>query len=290
MNRTVSELLRWGKERLNKAGIEDFNISADHLLGAVLNLTRSQLILANDKHIEKKDIEKYTALIERRAQREPLQYVIGWVDFYNVSLKCDPRGLIPRPETEILVETVIEKLKSRRSPSILDIGTGSGNIAIALAMNIYDSRVTGLDISAGALELAAFNADLNKISDRLRLIEGDIADANFLHQLGRFDCIVCNPPYVSPGERHRLAPEVIQFEPAAALFTGDDSLFFFKTIVGGVSYILNPGGLLAFEVGFGQAIQIAEIMRPDFTTIEIRKDLAGIERVITGIYAGIDKE
>jgi release factor glutamine methyltransferase len=149
--------------------------------------------------------------------------------------------------------------------------------------------VVGLDISAEALHLAQFNAAHNSVENQLKLIQGDILDPEFVPALGAFDCVVSNPPYVALSEKGGLQPEITRFEPEAAVFSGDDPLIFFKTIVGNISYILKPGGLLAFEVGRGQAHVVASMMRGNFERIVIARDLAGIERVITGIYARLDK-
>ena len=285
----IEELLRWGRDRLKAAGINDYEISAEILLRDLLNLSRSELILLTDKRIDSDKIDDYKSLIEKRSKRVPLQYLIGFIEFYNIKLKCDPRAMIPRPETEILVDTVIELLKDKNSPEILDIGAGSGNIAIALAKNIPDSRVTGIDISEEALGLAEFNVGLNDIRGRLDLLCGDIEDENFAKSLGRFDCAVSNPPYVSEDEIDRLQPEVVEFEPKIALISPEDPLGFFKTIVRFIDYILKPGGLLALEVGLGQAGDVKALMLNKHKKINIVRDLAGIDRVVTGIYIGSDE-
>jgi len=204
----LGPLLSWGKKHLKKAGIEDFNVSAEILLGNLLSLNRSDLLLNPNKEIDPAKIEEYKKLISARSKNVPLQYLIGYAEFYNIRLKCDPRALIPRPETEILVDNVIEKLRNYQSPKILDIGSGSGNIAIALAMNIKDSSVIGVDISRDAIGLAVENAGLNGVRDRVRFIKGDILDDRFVQTLDLFDCVAANPPYVAEFEMDKLQPEV----------------------------------------------------------------------------------
>jgi len=285
MYSTLSELLTWGKVTLQNAGVTDFQISAELLLATLLKFSRTQFLLNPFQKIDPQIEEEYKKLIGRRAVREPLQYLIGWVDFYNIRLRVDNRALIPRPETEILVETIINKLKGDHL-KILDIGTGTGNIAIALARNITGSKVTGIDISPDALEIAKINAGLNDIDEHVSLIEGTVFDSEFIKKLGYFDAVISNPPYVDYGDKNKLEPEIVNHEPIIALFSESDPLRFFKTITGIISYILNGGGLLAFEVGQGQASDVCEFMKLDFRDIEITKDLAGIERVVTGIYAG----
>lgn len=278
----LAALLRWGTDRLKSAGINDYEISAEIILRDILDLSRSELILKTDRRVDSDKINEYKSLIEKRSKRIPLQYLIKYIEFYNVRIKCDRRVLIPRPETEILVETVIKRLSDIESPLILDIGTGSGNIAISLAKNIADSTVTGVDISEEALELARINVELNDIRGKLNLLSGDIKDDNFVRSLGRFDCVVSNPPYVSETEMNQLQPEVIEFEPRIALFAPDDPLSFFKIILRSIPDILLPGGLLAFEVGLGQAEDVADLMSGKFEGIELIRDLADMNRVVVG--------
>jgi release factor glutamine methyltransferase len=287
---TLAELLSWGKAKLKGAGLDDYDISAELLLQSLLNYSRSELILNLSFPAAPETAQAYKKAIEKRGQRVPLQYLIGQVDFYNVRLKIDNRALIPRPETEILVETVIKKISNFARPEILDIGAGSGNILIALTKNIPGSRGVGVDISAAALELAAVNAQLNDVADRVSFSAGDINDSPFLESIGKFECVVSNPPYVACQDKETLQPEIARYEPQVALFSGTDPLRFFKTIIGHISYILVPGGLLAFEVGMGQADDVCGLMKPLFDGIETTKDLAGIDRVVTGFYAGSDKK
>lgn len=284
----IEKLLRWGKDRLKAAGVDDYEVSAEILLRDLLNLSRSELILLRDKRIDSGKIDEYRNLIEKRSKRVPLQYLIEFVEFYNIKLKCDPRAMIPRPETEILVDVVIKRLKDKDSPEILDIGTGCGDIAIALAKNIPDSRVTGLDISEKALQLADENARLNNIRNNVTFLAGNIHNQDFVRSIGMFDCVVSNPPYVSEGDKDKLQPEVVEFEPGIALFSPGDPLLFYKSILGSVSHIVKPGGLIAFEVGPGQADDVRSLMTEKFRRIKIVKDLVGIDRVVTGIFAGIE--
>lgn len=288
MAQTLDQLLSWGKETLKNAGIEDYNISAELLLRSVLHLTRAQFILKLRENAPRVLANIYKILIDKRARHVPLQHLIGWVDFYNIELRIDKRALIPRPETEVLVETVINMLKSAQTPRILDIGTGSGNIAIALAKAFPGAHLTGVDISSDALDLARSNAELNRVKHQITFILGNILDIYLTQTLGLFDCVVSNPPYIGLAEKGSLQPEVAEHDPAAAIFAGADALIFYKTIVANISYILKSGGLLAFEMGLGQAEAVADLMKPAFKDITITKDLAGIERVITGVYAGSD--
>lgn len=281
-NRDLGSLLYWGKNYLKNNDIEDYLISAEILLGNILNLSRSELLLNPREVVEQEKIDKYENVISRRGKREPLQYLTGRVDFYNISLECDPRALIPRPETEVLVEVVIEELKKINSPKILDIGTGSGNIAVALAVNVAGAVITGLDISEGALELASKNAAGNNVSDRVKFISGDIFELDIADKLEIYDCVVSNPPYVAEDDKTSLQPEVIEHEPAEALFSSGDPLKFFKAIINLGPRLLSQGGLLAVETGLGQFERVKEMMSPGYYNIQSYRDLAGIERVVTG--------
>ena len=287
MARTLGDLLSWGKEKLNREGVDD--LDAELLLRSILGQSRSQLLLNPQGEISPEKEKEYESLIEKRASRIPLQYLTGIVEFYNIELLCDIRALIPRPETEILVETVLQKLSDFPSAKILDIGTGTGNIAIGLAKNLPNSHVTSMDISRGALDLAASNARLNGVQEQINLIQGDILDREFIKTIGHFDCVISNPPYVATADRENLQPEVAKHEPEIAIFAGDDPLIFYKTIVSDISYILNSQGLLAFELGLGQAGEIQDLMKPAFKELSVIKDLAGLERIVTGIYAGTNK-
>jgi release factor glutamine methyltransferase len=289
MAETLGELLTWGRETLKREGLEDFDISAELLLRSLLDFSRSELLLNLQTTISSQKADDYKNLINKRATHVPLQYLTGRVEFYNIDLITDSRALIPRPETEILIETVLKNLKVSNLIKILDIGTGTGNIAIALAKNLHNSHLTAIDISPNALELAASNARLNQVEDRINFIQGNILDGQFIKTLGIFDCVISNPPYVASGEKGNLQPEVSQYEPGVAIFAGDDPLIFFKTIAGNISYILHTGGLLAFELGLGQAEAIRDFMKSAFNDISITRDFAGYERIITGIYAGTNK-
>ena len=279
----IFSLLGWGKNYLKKAGIEDYEISAEVLLGNLLGLKRSELFLSPKAEIDPAKKIEYENLIEERAKRVPLQYLTGHVEFYNIKLKCDQRALIPRPETEILTETVIEKMSGYKSPKILDVGTGSGNIAVALAANIKDSFLVGVDISGDALNLASENADLNMVQNRVKLIKGDIFNKQFVRSLDMYDCVVSNPPYVSENEKKDLQPEVIEYEPNIALFSEGDPLRFFRSIISIAPTILKAGGFLAFEVGMVQSNDVIDIMSDRFIEVTVAKDLAGTDRIVTGI-------
>ena len=281
--RTSIAVLQWGKVLLSGGGIEDYAVSVEVLLSHVLNKSRSEILLDSESILTEKEISEYQQLLDRRLNREPLQYITGVTEFYNVIIKCDKRALIPRPETEILCDYVINTMKTSSNASILDIGTGTGNIAITLAKNLAGSRLTSVDVSGDATDLANENARLNEVDNKIDFKVGDIFDDCLIDLLGKYDCIVSNPPYVGEDEKGILQPEVIEHEPHQALFSGDDNLVFYKRISEISGQLLESGGILAMEMGLGQSEKIVDIMAGSFSDIDIIKDLAGIKRVITGL-------
>jgi len=280
---TPVDVINWGKKVLKEGGIEDFTVSAEILLAHLLGKKRSEILIDNRSETDSGIIEKYKKLIKRRLTKEPLQYITGINEFYNVSIKCDKRALIPRPETEILCETTLELLKDNNTPKILDIGTGSGAIALALRRNMKKSRIIGTDISLDALDLANENIKVNNVNSGLEFVSGDIFDDSFVKSLGKFDCVVSNPPYVAENEKEILQPDVIDHEPHVALFSPGDSLAFYKRIIEITKLLLDPDGLLAFETGYDQASKVVELMNERFDSVKVIKDLAGIDRVVTGL-------
>ena len=281
---SIQDLLGWGIARLNQAEVKDSRISSERILCKLLNVQRHFLILENSKTIDSKIADEFKNSIEKRARRIPLQYIIGETEFYGLPFKSDLRALIPRPETEILVDLVIKKLIADHNFKLLDIGTGSGIIAVVLARHIPGLKIVATDISPEALQLAAENARLNSVSQNIEFVKADFNDINEMRALGKFNCVVSNPPYVSVHEKSILDPEVYNFEPAIALFSGDDTLASYKAIIKTLPYILSDNGMFAFEMGSGQYLEILKLFDSNFADLDITKDLAGIERVISGIF------
>ena len=252
---------------------------AELVLTHILNCDRLSLYLNKDSNLSKDKAQAVSSILKRRIIGEPLQYIIGYTEFMGLKFRVDKRVLIPRPETEILVQSAIEVLMNVKNPRILDIGTGSGCIAVALANNIIGSQITAVDISFEALEVAKDNAQLNKISrSQIEFIQSDL----FL-KLGnnKFDLIISNPPYISTQELSELALE-ISFEPVLALEAGIDGLDFYRRIISQADRYLDAGGLLAFEVGMQQATEVSDLLTKEekFCILRIIKDYNNIERVI----------
>ncbi|HLD41134.1 MAG TPA: peptide chain release factor N(5)-glutamine methyltransferase [Candidatus Omnitrophota bacterium] len=251
------------------------------LLTSILKCQRADLY-AGKLALTKEQEERLAYYLSLRAKGKPLQYILGETDFFGLRFKVDTRALIPRPETEILVDAVIKQFTSHKSQvtsqvKILDVGTGSGCIAVSLAKSLPDARVTALDISCQALELARENALINGVSERINFIQSDL----FPPGEGGFDIIVSNPPYVFSQEIDKLSPEV-RSEPRLALDGGNEGLDFYRRIIPLAGGFLKNGGFLALEIGFQQRQGIEEIVNQQgwLRVKEVIKDYSGIERVM----------
>jgi len=256
---------------------------AELLFTEVLNCDRPGLYLDRDRRLSKSEASFISAVLRRRAQGEPLQYILGKAEFMGLNFSVNPSVLIPRPETEILVEQAIEIITSRRSEAknqrILDIGTGSGNIAISLAKLLPGITVTATDISQEAIQTARGNALLHGVSDRVNFICSDLF-TNYELRFTDYDMIVSNPPYVVRSQLANLQPEV-RHEPAVALEAGKDGLYFYNRIIKQAGPYLKAGGFLLFEFGLGQAADIRKILASSsgLNLLRIVKDYNNIERV-----------
>ncbi len=269
-------------EYLEKKGVESPRLNAELLLADVLNYKRMDLYLHFDQPLKEVEIERYRELIRRRGTREPLQYILGYTEFYGLKFDVNEHVLIPRPETELLVEKIIDLYQDTSSLKILDVGTGSGNIAVTLALNLKDVRIVAIDKSNEALELARHNASLHGITDSIEFIRKDIFD-EYLFQEIRFDIIVSNPPYVSYNEYNKLQEEVARYEPDIAVTDYKDGFSFYRRISQLATQFLSTGGRLFFELGQGQAAEVASIMKNlEFINIEIIQDYQKIDRIIFG--------
>ena len=279
---TVLELLTLTTDYFTKKEIESPRLNAELLLSHVLDCRRLDLYLWYDKPIGEPEVSTYREAVRQRGAQVPLQYITGETDFYGMRFKVNKHALIPRPDTEILVEKVIEFAKGIESPKILDIGTGTGNIAISLAMQITGSSVTAIDISEEAINLAKENAAVYNPVNPVQFVRMDIIEEN-LKLPEEYNIIVSNPPYVSLDEYALLKKEIISHEPKNAVTDFGDGLKFYRIITGLAQTHLLPGGLLLFEMGYSQAHDINAILHEhNFSDIEIFKDYQGIDRVIKG--------
>jgi|ERR1035438_1338996 release factor glutamine methyltransferase len=278
---TVLESINLSSEYLKNKGIESPRINAELLLAHILNCKRLNLYLSFEKPLTEEEIDKYRELLRRRSKFEPLQYIIGKVEFYGIDFKVNPSVLIPRQETEILVDTIIGQYDKHDTLRMLDIGTGSGNIAVSLAKNLDNSFITALDISDEALKTANENASLHSVNDRTEFLRFDFLKEDF--KRNEFDVVVSNPPYISVMEYEKLRPELKEYEPKVALTDYNSGFLFYEIISTKSNNILKPGGKLFFEVGKGQFSKVTEIMKNNnYKNIIVTKDYLNIERVITG--------
>lgn len=220
---------------------------------------------------------EHRVLVQRRRLGEPIQYITGEIEFFGLPFHVTPDVLIPRPETEHSVEKVLELAAQFQSPRIVDVGTGSGAIAIALAIKLSASQITAIDISSAALAIANQNTARNGVADRIRFLEGDLLTPVPNQQ---FDIVVSNPPYVSETDRAKLSVEVRDFEPASALFAGDDGLAIYRRLIPQAHGALLPSGWIVLEIGFGQDAAIHLLLEEaGFSEIAFTADLQGIARV-----------
>ncbi len=267
---------------LGRSGVENPRLNAERLLASVLRSDRVGLYLQFDKPLSAAERESFKALLRRRAGHEPLQYILGETEFMSLPFFVKRDVLIPRPETEILVEKVLESCKGRGPVRILDIGTGSGCIAVSLAKMLPGSPVDAVDAAPSALGLAESNAERNGVADRVRFFGADVRGEEFIRAVRPpYDIVVSNPPYVSLAEWPGLPKDVREFEPRTALCDEGDGLSFYRVIAHKAKALLSPGGKLFLEIGFGQKDSVFEILRSaGFTNIEAYPDLNGIDRVV----------
>ncbi|MEP2776983.1 MAG: peptide chain release factor N(5)-glutamine methyltransferase [Luteolibacter sp.] len=270
--KSVLETINGGAQYLEKRGVEDARLNMEHLLAHQLGCTRMQLYTQFDRPLEETELAPLRELLKKRGEGIPLQHLLGDVPFHGRDFICDARGLIPRPETEELVEMILKTLPSGQL-DILDMGCGSGVLGLTLAAERTESRVTLADVSPDALALTRENAAKLGI-ENISLIHSDL----FASVPGKFDLIVANLPYVPAGEAATMARE-LSHDPALALFSGADGMDLLRNFIPGSVNFLKPGGVVALEIGHDQASQVRECLeKSGFTAIEVRRDLSGIAR------------
>jgi release factor glutamine methyltransferase len=278
---TIDQALRHAAERLAEAGIADADWQAERLLRHVLGWERAAVLARGAEALAPADEARFSSLVAARAQRRPLQHLTGTQAFWRHEFLVTPDVLIPRPETEVLVEAALHLLRDRAAPVVADVGTGSGCIAVSLAAERPDALVHAIDVSARALAVAAENARRAAVADRVRLHEGDLLGP-LAEMAGTLDLVVSNPPYVDPTELPSLAPEVREHEPRSALLAADAPYGIYRRLARQAAHGLRPGGYVAVEVGRGMAEEVARILTSaGFADAAIRPDLQGIGRVVT---------
>jgi release factor glutamine methyltransferase len=277
------EMVRWTEAYLRDKGFESPRLNGELLLAGTLGLKRLDLYLQFDRPLTPDELAGFKARLRRRAKREPLQYIEGEAAFRHLRLRVDPRVLIPRSETELLVDEVLAWARGREGLHALDVGTGSGAIALSLATEGPFARVVATDVSGDALEVARANHAAAAPGAPVEFRSGAV----YAPVRGEtFDVVVSNPPYVGTGERDALDAGVRDWEPAQALFAGETGLDVIGELVAGAPGVLRPGGLLALEIGWKQADAVAELVRAvdGFSGPAVRRDLEGRDRIVTAIF------
>ena len=258
MPRTLTELVDAEAARLDAAGIESPRLAVELFLRAILNMRAVDIVLNPSRLISDEEEKTLADMIERRLRHEPVQYIIGETEWFGLIFKCDARALIPRPETEIVVERSLELLKGVGHPRIIDVGTGTGCIAIALAFHRPDARVTAIDSSSGALQLAEDNVAMHQLQERIELRQGDLLSPVPANK--PVDLVIANLPYVRESEFPELMPEVRDYEPRGALVAGGDGLESIRTLIAEAPELLAPGGHLVLEFGVDHDAAIRDLV------------------------------
>jgi len=284
---TIRRVLAWATDDLKKRGNPSPRLDAELLLGKVLDAPRVKLVIDADRPLAKEELGAYRALHQRRRSGEPVAYLLGVREFYGRPFRVDRRVLIPRPDTEILVEVALARSNARSlSLRALDICTGSGCVAITVARERPTANVTGSDISRPALEVARDNA-VRLAAFNIAFFEADLFALPPRNGPTRFDLITANPPYIPEGEAPELAVDIRKFEPHGALFAGTDGLTVVRRIVSEAPSHLDEGGVLAVELAAGQAPAVAPLFEArGFVEIEVNRDYGGHERVVSARWRG----
>lgn len=278
---TILSLIEWSAHRLAHQGFEEARLHAELLLAHVLHYSRLQLYTHFDKPLAPEELSRFKALFKRRLAHEPLQYIVGETEFMGIPLRVDSRVLIPRPETEQLVERALDAIKSfsKERVDVLDIGTGSGNIPIAIAKFAPTARITSMDVSADALAVARRNAELNNVGS-INFIHADIFSDELPAE--KFDIIISNPPYIALEEFLMLLPEVRDFEPRSATTDEGDGFQFIRRIATVGMQKLVAGGFLLMEIAYNQSERARKICEDaGLQEIAVFDDYAGIPRIVS---------
>ena len=279
----IKSALTWGGEALGAAGQEAARRDAEILLEAAAGKRRFELFLDFSDELPVDVFHEYAGFIEKRARRMPVDYILGRTEFMSLPFYVDRGVLIPRKETEILVERALKTLDSRHK--IIDLGTGSANIAVSAAF-YSGCAVYASDVSGQAVETARANAALNGVSCRVKFFEGDMFEPFRENMLGDFDMIISNPPYIKTGDMENPQDESISYEPEIALDGGKDGLGFYRGIIRESPAFLKEGGLLLFETGYGQAAAVRAMLEERGFNSRAYKDYSGIDRVVEGLLTG----
>ena len=275
----LKQLYQFTKDQLKNAGMDTPALDARLLVCHVLEMTHEQFVLSDDRELSVDEIQQIEKIIQQRISGKPVAKIIGQKEFYSRNFKTTTDTLDPRPDSETLIETVLDHKYD--NPLILDLGTGTGCLVLTLLAEIPKARAIAVDQSVAALSVAKENAWMTGVEDRVVFVQSDW----FKEVVGKFDIIISNPPYIPEQDIEGLSKEVRLYDPMAALTGGADGLDPYRLIIPQLPDFLKPGGLAAFEVGKGQAEDVADMLTTTgFSTVNINKDLAGIGRIVSGIY------
>ena len=279
-NKTIKEALVAAKKELKESGAGEYKLDAELFIMKAANMTKTSVLINGDKELTESEEKLFNSMVQKRKKGIPTQYILGKCEFMGYEFFVDENVLIPRPDTEVLVETVLKTAQKENFQNVIDMCTGSGCIAVSLALNGIKS-VTACDISFGALSTAKKNAEYNNASDKIQFIQGDLFEN--VDKSQKYNAIVSNPPYIPTEDISNLMREVRDNEPLTALDGGKDGLDFYRRITNDSLEYLADGGYLFFEIGYNQGEDLKKIMTDlGFDGIKIVKDYAGLDRVVFG--------
>jgi release factor glutamine methyltransferase len=281
---TIIDLVNWSTQYLKEKGFEDSRLNTELLLCHTLKCSRIDLYTHFDKPLSNDELITFKSLFKRRLDYEPIQYIIGETEFMGLKFFVDKRVLIPRQETEILVQETINLCRNFvGSINILDIGVGSGNITVSLAKNVENAFVTGIDVSGDALEVAKINVERHSLGNEVKLLHHDVFNEITFEE--KFDIVVSNPPYISSDEMKEVKKEVSDYEPSIATTDLSDGLTYYKRIVEVGKLILKEGGWLLVEIAYNQKDKVSKLLSSSgYSNVETIKDYGGNFRVVKGKY------
>ncbi|HHJ99114.1 MAG TPA: peptide chain release factor N(5)-glutamine methyltransferase, partial [Actinobacteria bacterium] len=277
---TVKDALEWTCEYLGRKGDDHPRRSAEWLLSSATGLSRVELYAYHDRPLSPDERARYRELVARRADGMPLQYVTGEMPFRHLVVHVEPGVFIPRPETEVLVDVALEHIAAAGRPVVVDLCTGSGCVAVAIASEHPGARVWATDINERAISTAGRNSLHANVEDRVQVLYGDLFDPLPYELAGTVDLVVSNPPYIPSGDLPGLPAEILGFEPHTALDGGQDGLDVFRRIADAADTWLAPGGGLAVELDSGRVSDAERVLEGRFEGVTVRRDLAGRERIV----------
>lgn len=280
--KTLIEILNLSSDHLKKKGVSEPRLSAELLISFALKMKRLDIYLQYDRILTEGEIQSIRSLLSRRSKHEPLQYIFGEVEFSGLKFRVDRNVLIPRHDTEILVETASFFI-GQKTLNVLEIGTGSGCIAVSLAHACKNIIITATDISEDALKVASYNAGLNKVDNRINFLKHDILTQSFQEN---YDVLISNPPYISKQIIETLDKQVKDYEPVGALTDNENGLTFYKRIQEILPEIIKPGGVVFLEIGFDQAEAVTDIYKKSLENIKVARDYSDNPRVFSGTFKG----